>query len=46
MFTYGRMEDKRMIISDGYKGLVTWVYGLSYKICLEKERNPMKTVPK
>jgi len=46
MFTYGRMEDNRMIITDGYKSLETRVHDLSYTVCLEKLRNPMKTVPK
>jgi hypothetical protein len=40
------MENNRMIITGGYKGLETRVHDLSYKICLEKVRNPMKTVPK
>jgi hypothetical protein len=40
------MEDNRMIITGGYKGLETRVYDLSYKICLEKVRNPIKIVPK
>jgi hypothetical protein len=46
MFTYGRMEDNRMTITVGYKGLETRVHDFSYKICLEKPRNPVKTVPK
>jgi hypothetical protein len=40
------MKDDRVIIANGYKGLETRVHDLSYKICLENLRNPLKTVPK
>jgi hypothetical protein len=43
MFTYGRMEDNRMIITDGYKGLEQEFMTFPIKFVW---RNPMKPVPK